>query len=561
MLKRHSQLFEGLFTASDLLVVSLAWTVSYWIRFSSGYIPIDKGIPPFTDYLKMLIFVWPIWAYVFRRSGMYRPMRARSRFPELGNLLRANALSVLLLMSVTYLFREKSVPFSRAVFVIFGITSSIVIIGSRGMVRLFLREMRRRGYNLRYAVIVGAGDLARKIARRMLTHPEFGIELMGCLANDREISRVMHRLDAYQVGHRMELRVAQAGSRTTAVSVEGAGPVEVEGRLEIKSGEVFARSGGPEVEAGSPALVPPGGYWSPNRLPALESVPAPQQVAASRKFRSRFRVIGTYSDIPALIDQGGIDQIIVALPLRDHDKLESVIASIGDAMIDVRIVPDFHQFIQLGSQVEDFDGVPVVSLASTPLSGINRVTKRIFDLVVGTALFLISIPIIALCILLIKFSSRGPAFFTQERVGLDGKRFKIFKLRTMSLDAEKDGAKFAVKGDPRVTLVGRILRRLSIDELPQLINVILGQMSLVGPRPERPVFIEEFRRHFPRYMLRHKVQAGMTGWAQVNGWRGNTSIERRIEHDLFYIENWSLLLDVKILARTVLATIFDRNAY
>jgi exopolysaccharide biosynthesis polyprenyl glycosylphosphotransferase len=230
-------------------------------------------------------------------------------------------------------------------------------------------------------------------------------------------------------------------------------------------------------------------------------------------------------------------------------------------MIDVRIVPDFHQFIQLGSSVEDFDGVPVVSLASTPLSGINRVTKRIFDLFVGSALFLISIPILLTCILLIKFSSRGPAFFTQERVGLDGKRFKIFKLRTMSLDAEKDGAKFAVKGDPRVTLVGRILRRLSIDELPQLINVILGQMSLVGPRPERPVFIEEFRRHFPRYMLRHKVQAGMTGWAQVNGWRGNTSIERRIEHDLFYIENWSLLLDVKILARTVLATIFDRNAY
>jgi Undecaprenyl-phosphate glucose phosphotransferase len=309
------------------------------------------------------------------------------------------------------------------------------------------------------------------------------------------------------------------------------------------------------------AVVPPGGYWSPNRVPSLESIPAPSQVAASRKFRSRFRVIGTYSDIPALIEQGGIDQLIVALPLKDHDKLESVIASIGDAMIDVRIVPDFHQFIQLGSQVEDFDGVPVVSLASTPLSGINRVTKRIFDVVVGLILCLISIPIIAVCAALIKFSSRGPVFFTQERVGLDGRRFKIFKLRTMSLDAEKDGAKFAVKGDPRVTLIGRVLRRLSIDELPQLINVILGQMSLVGPRPERPVFIEEFRRHFPRYMLRHKVQAGMTGWAQVNGWRGNTSIERRIEHDLFYIENWSLLLDVKILARTVVSTILDRNAY
>lgn len=557
MLKRHSQLFEGLFTASDLLVVSLAWTVSYWLRFSSGYIPIDKGIPPFGDYLKMLIFVWPIWAYVFRRSGMYRPMRARSRFPELGNLIRANLLSVLLLMSVTYLFREKSVPFSRAVFVIFGITSSIFIIGSRGLVRLFLREMRRRGYNLRYAIIVGAGDLSRKIARRMFTHPEFGIELIGCLANDREASRVMHRLAAPNVGQHLELRVAQAGSQAVNTAVDAMALSRGEGSAAAAGEGLTSESIGPA----GPEFVPPGGYWSPNRPPVLESLRPPSQIAVSRKFRSRFRIIGTYSDIPALIDQGGIDQIIVALPLKDHDKLESVIASIGDAMVDVRIVPDFHQFVQLGSQVEDFDGVPVVSLASTPLSGINRVTKRLFDIIAGTLLFLIAIPILAVCVALIKFTSRGPAFFTQERVGLDGKRFEIIKLRTMSLDAEKDGAKFAVKGDPRVTLIGRILRRLSIDELPQLINVILGQMSLVGPRPERPVFIEEFRRHFPRYMLRHKVQAGMTGWAQVNGWRGNTSIERRIEHDLFYIENWSLLLDVKILARTVLSTILDRNAY
>jgi exopolysaccharide biosynthesis polyprenyl glycosylphosphotransferase len=162
---------------------------------------------------------------------------------------------------------------------------------------------------------------------------------------------------------------------------------------------------------------------------------------------------------------------------------------------------------------------------------------------------------------LVKVTSTGPVLFSQERVGLDGRSFKIFKYRTMTVNAEDNGAQFAVKNDPRTTVIGRFLRSTSLDELPQLINVILGQMSLVGPRPERPVFIEEFRRHVPKYMLRHKVQAGMTGWAQINGWRGNTSIERRIEHDLYYIEHWSLFLDIRILWLTLFRGFLNRNAY
>ena len=202
-----------------------------------------------------------------------------------------------------------------------------------------------------------------------------------------------------------------------------------------------------------------------------------------------------------------------------------------------------------------------MSLTATPLSGINRLAKRVLDLIFGSLFFVLALPVMLAALVLVKVTSRGPIFYSQERMGLDGQVFSIYKFRTMYLEAESSGAKFAVAGDPRVTPVGKILRKLNIDELPQLLNVILGHMSLVGPRPERPVFIENFRKQIPRYMLRHKVQAGMTGWAQVNGWRGNTSIERRIEHDLYYIEHWSLALDLKIIGMTFAKSFLDRNAY
>jgi Undecaprenyl-phosphate glucose phosphotransferase len=495
MLKKHSQLFEGLFTASDLLVVSLAWIFSYWFRFSSGYLPIEKGIPPFSDYLRMLLFVWLIWGFVFRRFGLYKPMRATGRLREFWSVVKANAFSIVLLMAVTYLFREKSVPFSRLVFVIFLVSSTFCTISSRGIVRFLLRRLRAQGYNKRHILLVGSGALASRIARRLIYQPEFGFEMVGCLS----------RLGNVPPPRAMRRASLGGSSRVNAFASE------------MSSMEV------------DPIL--------------------------------RSKIIGSYEDLPEVLVQSNIDQVIIALPMADHTMLKSVIASIGDSMVDVKIVPDVHEFIQLGSLIEEIDGIPVVSLASTPLMGINRAWKRSFDLVVGSLTFLFALPLMFLIAVLVKITSKGPIFFAQERVGLDGNTFNIYKFRTMKVDAEREGACFAVKNDPRTTSIGCFLRRFNLDELPQLVNVVRGHMSLVGPRPERPVFIEEFRRHFPKYMLRHKVQAGMTGWAQVHGWRGNTSIEKRIEHDLFYIEQWSLALDVKILFLTLINSFRDNNAY
>jgi Undecaprenyl-phosphate glucose phosphotransferase len=271
-------------------------------------------------------------------------------------------------------------------------------------------------------------------------------------------------------------------------------------------------------------------------------------------------VIGSYNDLKSLLATMDIDQVIVALPLEDHHEMPQVIEQIGDSLIDLKIVPDVYQFVRVGGRIEEFEGLPVISVQESPLDTLSLFAKRVVDVLVASAALLVLSPFLLFISVLIKLTSPGPIFYGQERLSYDGTRFKILKFRSMRIDAEEHGPGWTTKGDARVTWLGKILRSTSVDELPQLWNVLRGDMSLVGPRPERPVFIDEFRKRVPRYMLRHKVPAGMTGWAQIHGWRGDTSIDKRIEFDLYYIENWSILLDFKILCLTVLRGFFHRNA-
>jgi Undecaprenyl-phosphate glucose phosphotransferase len=233
----------------------------------------------------------------------------------------------------------------------------------------------------------------------------------------------------------------------------------------------------------------------------------------------------------------------------------------ADTTADVKLVPDVYQYATLFGGLEEFGGLPIVNLQSVGVMGINAIAKRAFDVILSSFFLAAVSPLMLLTALAVKLTSPGPMLFQQERVGLDGKPFRMLKFRTMRYGAEQDGPRFAERRDARVTGVGALLRRISLDELPQLFNVLVGDMSLVGPRPERPVFIAQFRRHIPRYQLRHMVKAGMTGWAQIHGLRGQTSIEKRVEYDLYYIEHWSLLLDLRILARTLAGGFLSRNAY
>jgi Undecaprenyl-phosphate glucose phosphotransferase len=273
-------------------------------------------------------------------------------------------------------------------------------------------------------------------------------------------------------------------------------------------------------------------------------------------------ICGQWNQVAEIVENGGVDQVIFALPLEGLPQLGGLLSLLDGAAVDVKVVPDVERFVSLRTEIEEFEGLPLISLRATPLMGWNRLAKRSMDFVLAAAALVVLAPVLLLLAIAIRLGSPGPVLFSQERMGLDGRLFRVWKFRTMKVDAEaQSGPVWATPDDPRRTRLGAFLRRLSLDELPQLFNVLRGEMSLVGPRPERPVFIQDFRARVPKYMLRHMVQAGMTGWAQVNGWRGDTSIEQRIEHDLYYIENWSWRLDLKILALTLLRGFTGKNAY
>ncbi len=467
MLKKHSKFFETLVLFLDWITLSCSWILAYYVRFYIPIIPTHKGIPSFYTYVTLLIIMIPLWFIVFKALGLYRPRRVSSKVAEIMDIVKATSIATLILVSLTFFVARYE--FSRVTFLYFWIISIVALCISRILFREFLRLIRKRGYNLRYALIVGTGNLGQNITDKIKGHPELGIEIRGFLSED-----------ASQVGN----------------VVKG------------------------------------------------------------------YQVLDTYENIRNIITNHKIDMVLIALPLSAHEKLKSILDNIADEMVSVMILPDLFEFITLRGGIGEFEGMPIISLRDSPLYGWNRVIKRITDIILSSVIVLATSPLMFVISLLIKVTSNGPILYKQERMGLDGKVFAMLKYRTMGIQAEeKTGPMWATENDHRRTLVGTFLRKTSLDELPQFFNVLKGDMSIVGPRPERPHFIQEFRSKIPKYMLRHKMKAGITGWAQVNGWRGNTSLEKRIEYDLYYIENWRLMFDLEIMWLTVWKGFISKNAY
>ena len=464
MLKAHSKLLEHIMLAGDLLVVAACWLVAYVMRFYVLGPPLRSEIPPLYPYLLMLLPILVVWGVSFRAFDLYRPRRIASHLSEAADLAKASSLGALVLVAVmTFLFREYE--YSRVVIVYFWLLSIAAVWLARGTFREALRFARRRGYNLRYAVVVGDGELAATVVSRLAARTDVGIEVLGVVGDDKE---------------------GMGGARR----------------------------------------------------------------------------LGGYSDLRAVLDAHVVDHVILALVHEDYGRLGGLLEAVGDEPVTIHVVPDLFRFASLRGGVEEFEGMPFIHLRDSPLHGWSQVTKRVFDLVFSCALLIGLAPVLLLLALGVKLTSRGPVLYRQERMGLDGQRFRMLKLRTMRVDAEAGtGPVWAAEDDPRRVPYGALLRRLSLDELPQFVNVLRGELSVVGPRPERPFFVEQFRRTVPGYMLRHKVKSGVTGWAQVNGLRGNTSLEKRIQYDLEYIERWSLWLDVKIIVLTLVRIVFERNAY
>lgn len=269
-------------------------------------------------------------------------------------------------------------------------------------------------------------------------------------------------------------------------------------------------------------------------------------------------ILGRPENLPNLIQQHEIDEVIIALPEKGHREVMDIVSLCGRGRVSVKIFPDIFQVVTTQANIDDLGGLPLLTVRDYAMRGYLLIIKRLMDFVGALVGLIFLSPLMLLVALAIKLESPGPAFFVQVRMGLDGRPFPMIKFRSMRSDAEKQGPGWTVKNDPRQTRLGAFLRRIDIDELPNLMNVLLGEMSLVGPRPEQPHYVEEFRKTIPRYMERHREKAGMTGWAQLNGLRGDTPVEERTEFDIWYSENWSVWLDIKILLRTVWRMITGR---
>ena len=462
MLKAHSRLFEHLALVTDLVLIAICWVGAYAVRF---YVFGRGDVPPFSDYTLQLLPILLVWGMAYKAFDLYRPHRLGSHLAEWFDIAKASTLGVLVLIAgMTFLFR--SYEYSRVVILIFWIASIVSVSFSRAAFREILRFARRRGYNQRYAIVVGGGEPAAEVLRVLRRRRDTGIQLLGLLSDK------------------------------------------------------------PEAE-GAPV-----------------------------------RWLGGIEDIRSVLAAQPVDIVIIALPHSDYPRLSTVLHEIGDEPVDIHLVPDLFNLASLRGGVEEFESIAFIHLRESPLYGWNRVLKRGFDLVLGSLAFLVALPIMAAIAIAVGITSGRPILYRQERMGLDGRRFGMLKFRTMVPDAEaQTGPQWAVRDDPRRTWLGAFLRGWSLDELPQLFNVLRGEMSLVGPRPERPSFVADFRRRVPGYMLRHTMKAGITGWAQINGWRGNTSIEKRIEYDLEYIARWSLGFDLSILLRTLWLGFRNRNAY
>jgi Undecaprenyl-phosphate glucose phosphotransferase len=272
-------------------------------------------------------------------------------------------------------------------------------------------------------------------------------------------------------------------------------------------------------------------------------------------------VLGQAGELAPIIHEYQVDEVIIALPEATHQEILMLISECERGKVTIRVYPDVFQIMASQVSIGDLGGLPLLTVRDIALRGWRRTAKRLMDIVGAACALVVISPLMVFMAVLIKLDSRGPVFYAQERMGLDARPFLMLKFRSMRQDAEAHGPGWTVERDPRVTRLGRIIRRINVDELPQFINVLIGEMSLVGPRPERTVYVNQFRRSIPRYMDRHWEKAGITGWAQVNGLRGDTSIVERTKYDLWYIENWSLLLDVKILVRTAFSLLRSPNAY
>ncbi len=469
MIKDNQRYFNRLHLLVDAVVVALSYSLAWLIKFKTPFADTEPGISALSVeiYFSALYFIVPGYVLLYYFFNMYTPKRATRRKYEISSIIKANTVAIFLFMVV--LFAIKQEHFSRSLIVIFYVINIILATLFRSLIRNGLQYFRKKGYNLKYILLVGYSRAAEEYITRINANPQWGYVVRGILDD------------------------------------------------KVPSGTLY----------------------------------------------KGVKVLGRIDNLLYILPENKLDEIAVTLALEDYNRLERIVDLCEKSGVHTKFIPDYNSLVPSRPYTEDLMGLPVINIRYVPLTNtLNWIAKRAVDVIGSLCGIIISSPLMLMAAILVKCTSRGPVIFKQERVGLHNKPFKMYKFRTMELQKPSQEQKaWTVKDDPRVTRIGKIMRKTSLDELPQLFNILAGEMSLVGPRPERPLFVEKFKEEIPRYMIKHQVRPGLTGWAQINGYRGDTSIRKRIEYDIFYIENWTMGLDIKIMFLTIFKGFINKNAY
>lgn len=469
MIKDNQKYFNRLHVVIDALIIAGSYVLAWFLRIHSGLIDLEPGTGVLGQaaYFSLLYVIVPGYLMLYYLFNLYTPKRASGRKAELYNIIKANSIGLVLVLGGLYVLN--STNYSRILFVVFYILNILAETFVRNIIRIFLRRVRKKGYNVKYVLLVGYSRAAEEYINRIHSNPQWGYLVRGILDDN----------------------------------------------------------------------VPRGTIYK------------------------GIKVLGRIDNLFIILPENKLDEIAVTLALENYDRLEAIVSLCEKSGVHTKFIPDYNSVIPSRPYTEDLMGLPVINIRHVPLTNtLNLITKRAVDIAGSFIAIVVALPVMLICSIIVKCSSQGPVIFRQERVGLHNKSFQMYKFRSMEMQKTSQEQKaWTVKDDPRVTRFGKLMRKTSLDELPQLFNILMGDMSLVGPRPERPLFVEKFKEEIPRYMIKHQVRPGLTGWAQVNGYRGDTSILKRIEYDLYYIENWTMGFDFKILFLTIFKGFINKNAY
>ena len=466
MIKDNQKYFNQLHLVLDAAVVAISYILAWYLRFAAPWTGETPALS-MGEYMFALWFIVPGYVALYYMMNLYTPKRATLRRYEIFHIFQANTVG--LIGFIVILYTVKQIHYSRVMILLFYVINILLTTLLRSVIRNILQYFRRKGYNLKYVLMVGYSRAAEEYINRVNNNPQWGYVIRGILDD---------------------------------------------------------------------------------------------HVPAGTIYRG-VKVLGCVENLQYILPENKLDEISISLALGDYDRLEEIVAMCEKSGVHTKFIPDYNSLFPADPYTEDLLGLSVVNIRYVPLSNtFNRVAKRVFDIVFSIIALIISSPVMLATAIAIKITSPGPVVFKQERIGLHNKPFEMYKFRSMIVQkSEVEKREWTTKDDPRVTSVGKFIRRTSIDELPQFFNIIKGNMSVVGPRPERPQFVDKFKEEIPRYMVKHQVRPGLTGWAQINGYRGDTSIKARVEHDIYYIENWTLFFDIRIIFLTVFRMFIDKNAY